>query len=137
MFAKAANCFGKYRFAVAIVAFIGAAAFAQEDAEQADDEVEIIDEIIVTAGDKPGDPVDVDALYEDMMRDMLMTDLDRLNTLEEEQKWRAATDKSVKTSPRISWGYDPNDEARIRREHDMSDIQGSPTRPATVFRFEF
>ena len=137
MFAKTANSFGKYSFAVAIVAFIGAAAFAQEDATQTDDEVEFIDEIIVTAGDKPGDPVDVDALYEDMMRDMLMTDLDRLNVLEEEQEWRAATDQSVKTSSRISWGYDPHDEARIRRAHDISDIQGVTTKPATVFRFEF
>ena len=137
MLAKTANGFGKYGFAVAIVAFVVTGAIAQEDVEQADDDAEYIDEIVVTAGDKPGDPVDVDALYEDMLRDMLMTDLDRLNTLEDEQKWRAATDKSVKTSSRISWGYDPNDEARIRREHDMSDIQGSPTRPATVFRFEF
>ena len=137
MFAKFANAFGKYALVVATMALTGNAAFAQENAEQADDEVEVIDEIIVTAGDKPGDPVDVDALYEDMMRDMLMIDLDRLNELDEQQEWRAATNKSVQTSSRITWGYDPHDELRIRREHDMSDVRGVTTKPATVFRFEF
>ena len=131
MIAKYASKFG------IAIAFFCAGAFAQVNDEQIADEEEVIDEIIVTAGDKPGDPVDVDALYEDMMRDMLMTDLDRLNELEDQQKWRAATDQSVETSSRISWGYDPHEERQMRSDLDISDARGTPTRPATVFRFGF
>jgi len=118
------------------VAFISANAYAQvvEEAEE-----EVIEEIVVIAGDKPGDPVDVDALYEEMMRDMLMIDLDRLEVLENDLAWRKETDKTINadSSSRIKWGYDPQDELRMRNDLDMSDVQGTPTKPATVFRFEF
>ena len=107
-------------------------------AQETDDE-EVIEEIVVIAGDRPGDPVDVDALYEEMMRDMLRIDLDRLEVLEDDLAWRKETDKTINanSSSRIKWGYDPQDEVRMRNDLDMSDVQGVPTRPATVFRFEF
>jgi len=100
---------------------------------------EVIEEIVVIAGDRPGDPVDVDALYEEMMRDMLRIDLDRLEVLEDDLAWREETDKTINanSSSRIKWGYDPQDELRMRNDLDISAVQGVPTRPATVFRFEF
>ncbi len=118
----------------AIVALTVTSTIAQETYDE-----EVIEEIVVIAGDRPGDPVDVDALYEEMMRDMLRIDLDRLEVLEDDLAWRKETDKTINanSSSRIKWGYDPQDELRMRNDLDMSDVQGVPTRPATVFRFEF
>lgn len=136
MLAPAACALRGFAYATAILTFISANAVAQvvEEAEE-----EVIEEIIVTAGGRPGDPVDVDALYEEMMRDMLMIDLDRLDVLEDDFAWRKETDKTLNTnsSSRIKWGYDPQDELRMRNDLDMSTVQGTPTKPATVFRFEF
>jgi len=136
MLARASCVVRGFAYATTIVAFISANAYAQvvEEAEE-----EVIEEIVVIAGDKPGDPVDVDALYEEMMRDMLMIDLDRLEVLENDLAWRKETDKTINadSSSRIKWGYDPQDELRMRNDLDMSDVQGTPTKPATVFRFEF
>ena len=136
MFAPVASIVRGFAYTTAIIAIIGANAYAQV-AEEAEEEV--IEEIVVIAGGKPGDPVDVDALYEEMMRDMLMIDLDRLAVLEDDLAWREETDKTINadSSSRIKWGYDPQDELRMRNDLDMSDVQGSPTKPATVFRFEF
>ncbi len=118
----------------AIVALTVASTLAQETYDE-----EVIEEIVVIAGDRPGDPVDVDALYEEMMRDMLRIDLDRLEVLEDDLAWREETDKTINanSSSRIKWGYDPQDELRMRNDLDISAVQGVPTRPATVFRFEF
>jgi hypothetical protein len=136
MLAPAARVVRGIAYATAIAAFISANAYAQvvEEAEE-----EVIEEIVVIAGEKPGDPVDVDALYEEMMRDMLMIDLDRLKVLEDDLAWRKETDKTINadSSSRIKWGYDPQDELSMRNDLDMSDVQGAPTKPATVFRFEF
>jgi len=64
--------------AVAAVAFGGTVALAQENAEQPADEDEVIEELVVFANKKSGDPVDVDALYEEMMRERLMLEQDSL-----------------------------------------------------------
>ena len=123
--------------AAAAIALSGAIALAQEDATQDADEVEVIDEIVVIAGEKSGDPIDVEALYEEMMRERLMLDYVRLEELEEQDEWRGSTTLAVETPSRISWGYDPQDELRMRRESNLSDVQAVTTRPATVFRIEF
>ena len=125
--------------AAAAIVLSGAIALAQEDDTQDADEVEVevIDEIVVVAGEKSGDPIDVEALYEEMMRERLMLDYVRLDELEEQNEWRGATSLAVETPSRISWGYDPQDELRMRRESNLSDVQAVTTRPATVFRFEF
>jgi hypothetical protein len=119
------------------MAFIGSIALAQENAEQVADEDEVIDEIIVVAGKRSGDPVDVDALYEEMMRERLMLDYIRLQELEEEDAWRRSTSMAVESPSRIRWGYDPQDELRMRRESNMSDVSWVTTKPATVFRVDF
>ena len=138
MLAKHGKMFGKGAFAVAIVAFIGTMAIAQEVAEEIiEEEEEVIEEIIVYAGGRPDDPVDVEALYEEMMRDRLMTDIKRLEILEEQQEWRSSGDKNYSKSSRIKWGYSPQDELRMRRESGIPEETYITTKPATVFRFEF
>ncbi len=107
--------------------------YAQEDAE----EDEVIDEIVVTAGRKSGDPVDVDALYDEMMRDRLMIDLDRLNVLEEQNEWRSSANTNVARPSRIQWGYKPQDDVRMGRDSNLSDEPFITTKPASLFQFEF
>ena len=138
MFANRTSVVGRSGYAVAILALIGVSAVAQDANEEAAEE-EVIEEIVVIAGDRPGDPIDLDALHEEMMRDMLKTDLDRLNELGAELEWRKATDKTINanSSSRIKWGYDPNDELQMRNDLDTSDGGGHTTRPATVFRIQF
>ena len=123
--------------AAAAIALSGAIALAQEDATQDADEVEVIDEIVVVAGEKSGDPIDVEALYEEMMRERLMLDYVRLEELEKQNEWRGESSLASETPSRIKWGYDPQDELRMRRESNLSDVQAVTTKPATVFRIEF
>ena len=138
MLAKHRKMFGKGAFAVAIVAFIGTLALAQEEAEETEEEEEeVIEEIIVYGGGRPDDPVDVEALYEEMMRERLMTDMKRLEVLEEQQEWRNSDDGTIETSSRMSWGYSAQDELRMRRESGVPDETYITTKPATLFRYEF
>ena len=138
MLAKHGKMFGKGAFAVAIVAFIGTLALAQEETEEAEEEEEeVIEEIIVYGGGRPDDPVDVEALYEEMMRERLMTDMKRLEVLEEQQEWRNSDDGTIETSSRMSWGYSAQDELRMRRESGVPDETYITTKPATLFRYEF
>jgi hypothetical protein len=120
---------------IAAIFFVGAitTVSAQEDAE----EDEVIDEIVVTAGKKSGDPVDVDALYDEMMRDRLMIDLDRLKVLEEQNEWRSSANMNVKSPSRIQWGYKPQDDVRLGRESNLADVPFITTKPASLFQFEF
>jgi hypothetical protein len=137
MLAKHAKLFGTYAFAALIAASISTLAIAQEDDEQAAEEEEVIEEIIVYGGERPDDPVDVDALYEDMLQDMLMTDIARLEVLREDQEWRSSDEDTTVTSGRIKWGYSPQDDLRFDRQSEMSDVQFITTKPATQFSFEF
>lgn len=137
MLGKHGKMFGKGAFAVAIVALIGTLAVAQEETEEEEEEEEVIEEIIVFGGGRPDDPVDVEALYEEMMRERLMTDIKRLEVLEEQQEWRNADDGTIETSSRMSWGYSPQDELRMRRESGTPDETYITTKPATLFRYEF
>jgi len=137
MLAKHGNLFGKGAFAVAALALIGTMAIAQEDTEEGVEEEDVIEEIIVYAGGRPDDPIDVEALYEEMMRDRLMTDIKRLEILEEQQEWRSSGDKNYSSSSRIKWGYSPQDELRMRRESGIPEETYITTKPATVFRFDF
>jgi type IV secretory pathway VirB10-like protein len=137
MLTKHAKMFGKGAFAVAMVALIGTLAIAQEETEETEEEEDVIEEIIVYGGERPDDPVDVEALYEEMMRERLMTDIKRLEILEEQQEWRNADDGTYETSSRMSWGYSPQDELRMRRESGIPDETYITTKPATLFRYDF
>ena len=128
--------------AAAIAVLFGAAAFAQEaDDEPADEapaatseEIEEIAEIIVIAP-KPGARKRVDQEYEDPVRAQLLKDFYKMQDDAEEFEWRDTG--AAKTPSRITWGYDPRDEYRMRNEMDMQSLPLDKTKPATLFRVDF
>ena len=84
---------------------------------------------------KPGDRRRVDQEYEDPVRAKLLKDFYKMQEDRKESAWRnAAADEN---SSRISWGYDPSDEYRMRKEMDLQELPSERTRPATVFRISF
>lgn len=107
-----------------------------EDGNEISDAI-AIDEIVVIGGQKPGDEVDLNALYEDEMRARLMRDLEVIKQEEDEGRWNKTEAALVETPPRIRWGYDPDAEARMRRETDLMGVQRETTQPASLFRVEF
>ncbi len=54
---------------------------------------------------------------------------------QEEFEWRKSA--AEEDTSRISWGYDPEDEYRMRNELDLQDLPSQGTKPATLFRFNF
>ena len=120
--------------AAAIVALFGADVFAQEADEEPADESEQIEEIIVIAP-KPGDRRRVDEEYEDPVRAKLLKDFYEMQEDKEEFEWRESA--AEEDSSRITWGYDPKEEYRMRNEMDLQELPSERTTPATLFRFEF
>ncbi len=128
--------------AAAIAVLFGAAAFAQEaNDEPADvapaassEEIEEIEEIIVIAP-KPGARKRVDPEYEDPVRAQLLKDFYKMQDDAEEFEWRDSA--AAKTPSRITWGYDPRDEYRMRNEMDLQALPSERTKPATLFRVDF
>ena len=128
--------------AAAIAVLFGAAAFAQEgNDEPADEEpaatsedIEEIAEIIVIAP-KPGARKRVDQEYEDPVRAQLLKDFYKMQDDAEEFEWRDTG--AAKTPSRITWGYDPRDEYRMRNEMDLQALPSERTKPATLFRVDF
>ena len=123
----------KYLLAIASSA-LSVGALAQDPSPEVD---ESIDEIVVVGGKKPGDQLDVDALYEAQLRERLMKDLEALQKEEQEGRWASNTAGVVEVSSRMSLGYDPEEEARMRRETDFMDVQYETVKPASLFRVEF
>lgn len=120
----------------ALIVFHVGAAPAQQDVAPGDREDEAIDEIVVVVR-KSGDPVDVEAHYEELLRSRLVNDLQQLRDLEEDYAWRTSGVTVVDSPSRISWGYDPDAELNMRRDTDLMDVQWVTARPATLFRVEF
>jgi hypothetical protein len=125
--------------AAAIAVFFGAAAFAQEANDEAADEApaatsEEIEEIIVIAP-RPGARKRVDQEYEDPIRAQLLKDFYKMQDDAEEFEWRDTA--AAKTPSRITWGYDPRDEYRMRNEMDLQTLPLDRTKPATLFRVDF
>jgi hypothetical protein len=113
----------------------GMAAAQTDDAEaEAGDEPQPVDEIVVTA-EKPGDRKRVDTPYEELMRERLLEEMDRMQREEEEIAWRRSP--TVEQPSRISFGYRPQDRARDSRDTSLTDLPLEKTKPATIFRFEF
>ena len=119
--------------AAAIVALLGAAVFAQEADEEPADDGETIEEIIVFAP-KPGDRKRLDQEYEDPVRAQLLKDFYEMQADQKEFAWREA---AAESNSRITWGYDPSDEYRMRNEMDLQELPSERVKPATVFRFKF
>jgi len=121
----------------AVIACFGATVFAQEDAEQPPDgneEVEAIEEVVVTTW-RSGDPAELEARNEALLRARIQKDMEQLRLLEEEYQWRKEGAATEEKSSRIKWGYDPRDEVEMRR--DLPDPDWDKTKPATVFKVEF
>jgi hypothetical protein len=120
--------------------FLDRLALAEEEDQASAEDTEAaeeIDEIIVYGGQRD-DPVDVDALYEDLLRERILKDMERLRVLEDDYKWRSPKKSAlVTTPPRITWGYDPRDESRMRQDTSLTDLPTDDTKPATIFRFDF
>ena len=118
---------------------LGMAATAQDDNdEDATDTDEEMDEIVLIV-DRSGDPVmDMDLRHEAVMRERIMNEYFRLQQLEEDAAWRQADpDLDPSKTSRIKWGYNPQAEARMRRETDLMDLPIDEVKPATLFRVEF
>ena len=124
----------QFRIAVAIVALFGAAVVAQEADEEPAGDSEVIEEIIVVAP-KPGDRRRVDQEYEDPVRAKLLKDFYEMQEDKEEFEWRQST--AAEDQSRITWGYDPTDEYRMRKEMDLLELPSENSKPATLFRFKF
>lgn len=128
----------KFGISAAIVALLGAAVFAQEPGEEPDeapaDESEQIEEIIIIAP-KPGDRRRLDPEYEDPVRAKLLKDFHEMQEDKEEFEWRKSA--AAENSSRITWGYDPTEDYRMRNEMDLQALPSERTKPATLFKFEF
>jgi len=125
--------------AAAIAVLFGAAAFAQEANDEPADEApaatsEEIEEIIVIAP-KPGARKRVDQEYDDPVRAQLLKDFYKMQDDAEEFEWRDTG--AAKTPSRITWGYDPRDEYRMRNEMDLQSLPSENVKPATLFRVDF
>ena len=124
--------------AIAMSIMVCSSVLAQEVDEQGSDESkkeEAMEEVVVTSS-KAGDPSEIQARNEALLRARIEKDMEQLRLLEEEYEWRkegAATEKE--DGPRISWGYDPRKELEVRQ--DVPPSQWERDRPATLFRVEF
>ncbi len=118
--------------AATIIALLGAAVFAQEADEEPADDGETIEEIIVFAP-KPGDRKRLDQEYEDPVRAQLLKDFYAMQADREEFAWR---ESDAESTSRITWGYDPSDEYRMRNEMDLQELPSERVKPAPIFRFK-
>jgi hypothetical protein len=110
---------------------------AQDEAQADSEEEEVIEEIIVTVN-KDGDPVDVDALYLEQLRDQIIRDYEFAQAEQAEEEWRQSLPTSVQApGSRISWGYDPRTEAAMRRQSNINDLPFDRNRPATIISLGF
>lgn len=114
----------------------GLVAVAQDEDDGAADEE--IDEIVVIV-DRSGDPVlDVELRNEEILREKILKEYFRLQQLEDEAAWRQADpDLKPQNVSRIKWGYNPQAEARMRRDTALTDLPIDNNKPATIFRIEF
>jgi hypothetical protein len=126
-----------YGLLLAVAGLFAVNALAQEDAESEEASEEPIMEEIVVYGGERQEPIDLDALYEDMLKETLLFDRDQLRILEEQNEWRSSDTLVVEDESRISWGYDPKEELRMRRLSNMDDLTYVPTKPAALFKVDF
>lgn len=120
---------------VAMAAAAVNAAAQTEEPETAEDDDETLDEVVVIYR-KSGDPTDVETPHESELRKRVLDEYNRQALQEERNRWREA-DPDVNDPSRIKWGYDPQDELRMRRDTGLTDLPFERTKPATIFRVEF
>ncbi len=119
------------------VTLLAASVVAQEDENAPVDESgEAIEELVVY-GSRSGDKVKADPMYEEMLRQQMMDEVQRMR-FEEEEDWRNSelTFQSSRES-RMVWGYDPAADRALRNDIDRDSLPGDTTKPATLFRAKF
>jgi len=101
-----------------------------------DDSSEVVEELVVYANRK-GDQVEVDPVYQDMMRQQMMDEVQSMR-LEEEEDWRNSnlTYQSSQKS-RIVWGNDPKTDRAMQEDLERNRLPGDTTKPTTLFRAQF
>lgn len=124
---------------LAICMFAATAARAQVDAEASaetnTEEQDPMEEIVVI-GNKSGDPIDLEARYEEQLRARIVADYLRQQAEEDEERWRQTLPTAVEQG-RIRWGYDAQAESRVRREMALTDLPTDTVKPATLFSIQF
>lgn len=118
-----------------ILVFVHMGSLADEEADSAESSDEVTEEIVVY-GPRRGNKIDVDAIYEELIRSNLIKEFIRTRELEEENKWRLSLSGN-KSSSRIKWGYDLDAELRMRRNTELTDLPMDDTKPATLFKYQF
>ena len=108
----------------------------EESAAASGDEEETMEEIVVVVN-RSGDPVDVDALRLEQLREQVIRDFNLAQAEQEKEAWRQDLQTSV-SSPdsRIAWGYDAKSEAAMRRS-TINDLPTDRVQPATVISVRF
>lgn len=114
----------------------GAMTLAADEAETESNEQDAIDEIIVYAN-RDGDPLNVDARYDELLRSRILKDYDRMQEEQAEEEWRKSLRTTTQGPSRIKWGYDAQAESRMRRETDLAGLLTDSPQPATLFRIGF
>ncbi len=132
------SCFSSRLISGALsVTLLAAPVVAQENQNApADESGEEIEELVVY-GMRSGDKREVDPMYEEMLRQQMMDEVQRMR-FEEEEDWRNSelTFQSSRES-RMVWGYDPAADRALRNDIDRNTLPGDTTPPATLFRAQF
>ena len=131
-----------YCLAATLVAGLSLAglSFAQEEEAEPDEateqEEEVMEEIVVVV-DRSGDPIDVDALRLEQLREQVIKDFNLAQEEQEAEAWRQGLQSSVsRPDSRIAWGYDAQAEAAMRRS-TINDLPMDRVQPATVISVRF
>lgn len=110
---------------------------AQEEVATEAASQQTMEEIVVVAN-KGGDPVEIDAQYQERLRARIIDEYMRLQSAQEEEQWRKSLPTAIREpSSRISWGYDAQAESRMRREMELTDLPTDTLKPATVISVSF
>ncbi len=132
------NCCPSLLLAITLtIASLTAPVAAQIDASApAGDSGEVKEELVVY-GTRPGDQVDADPVYQEIMRQQMMDEVQRMR-LEEEEGWRNSelTYQSSQKS-RIVWGSDPKTDRAMQEDFERNSLPGETTKPTTLFRAQF
>ena len=122
---------------VAAALLVAGPALAQEEEETETAEQEEVMEEIVVVVDRSGDPVDVDALRLEQLREQVIKDFNIAQQEQEQEAWRQGLQTSVSNpDSRIAWGYDAQSEAAMRRS-SINDLPMDRVQPATVISVRF
>jgi len=122
---------------VFFLALVAVPAVAQIDEDTTDDEPDGVIEELVVVGTRPGNQVEADPVYRDLLRQQMMDEVERMR-LEEENTWRDSNlNYRSSEESRIVWGYDPKADRDMRNDMDFDTMPGETVRPATLFRAEF